>query len=626
MSTYDEMTNKALDALFIALPYRFKDADGGQKLMSAFRFAENAHRGIMRACGVPYIMHPLAVATILAKELRVKDVDLLCAALLHDVVEDTTFTLDDIRRQFGNNVAWLVSSVTKLGKVPLENISSVLKSAAKDIRVMVLKLADRLDNLRTIGCLREEKRYRICAETLSCYAPIAGTLGLSKIKSELENTSFSYLDPEMYSYLEKAIAEDWERNEDAVRSFMYGCLGVLKEQFGGSVGMDIRIRKPYSVYRDMLSLSCDFHHVPFKHYVRAVFDPEDVETETGRVMSEKEIALGIYSVLTEHYKEQGGSFVNYINQPKPENNYRGIHFRVLNPWGGVEELHVASEDMRFLSVFGCLVQGEDRDCWVKGLTDLLRELAEDTSSLVPDIRDVMYNEGIVAFTPDGAPVNLPMGATALDFAFGIHTELGERMKYARINGHLGSRKTVLRRGDRVEVFTDPQVRPEAEWLDYAVSYKARKAILRHLETRPVPSLDRCPHCHPLPGNSDIIGVMGPGGRITVHTRNCPDAIRAATEDGRSVVGVKDYLPDSAVLYPVSLSITGVDRFRLLHDIIACIVETCRLSMTKLATSTSDEIVTCEVGFAVHSEQELSAVVAGIRSTDGVEEVRVISRG
>ena len=625
MSTNDKMIEDALAALFRALPYRFEESEEGQKVMRAFQFAEKAHRGVNRVCGVPYILHPLAVATVLAKELRQKDADLLCAALLHDVVEDTEYTLDDIRQLFGNAVAWLVSSVTKLGKVPLENIRAILKCAVKDIRVIILKLADRLDNLRTIGCLKEEKRYRICAETLSCYAPIAGALGLSKIKSELENTSFSYLDPEMYAYLEKAIAEDWARNEEAVKSFMYGCLDALKEEFGGSVGMDIRVRKPYSVYRDMVACSCDFAHLPHKHYVRAVFDPEDVEAERGKILSETAIALGIYAVLTERYKEQGG-FVNYINQPKPENNYRGIHFRVLNPMGGIEEIHVASENMRVQSIFGCLVRNEDRECWVRRLTDILKELTEDASSLVPDIHDVMYHEGIVAFTPEGDPVNLPQGASALDFAFGVHTELGERMKCARINGQLSSRRTVLRRGDRVEVFTEPQVRPEAEWLDYAVSFKAKKAILRSLELRPAPSFVRCPHCHPLPGTPEVIGVKGADGRVTVHARNCPDAIRAATEDARSVVSVKDFLPDNAVLYPVSLSITAVDRFRLLHDIIDSIVETCQLSMTALSTTTGDEIVDCQVSFAVHSEQELVAAMDGIRATDGVEEVRVVHCG
>lgn len=622
---YDNITKEALEKLFRALPCHYMESEDGRKLLDAFTFAEQAHRGVTRDSGIPYITHPLAVATILAEELRLSDVNLLCAALLHDVVEDTEFTNDDIRKRFGDDVARLVAAVTKPAgsKDQPDDYKHILEFVKGDIRVLVLKISDRLHNARTLSSLSLARQYKISSETLYFFAPLAGRLGLYPIKSALENLAFRYLNQEAYDTLEKYLEADRARTQAGVTSFIEECRTVIGNEFGGSVSLDVRYRKPYSIFRDMEERGgCDFRSIPFKHYVRVLFDPDAIKEETGKEYSEMDIALKIYALLVERFKEQCGSFTNYVSIPK-ENNYRAIHCRVLGSHGTVEEVHISSVKWREQATYGCLV--ESRQAWIARLAEMLNELGQEPETLMPGIHDTLYNEGIVAFTPAGDPVNLPAGATALDFAYGVHTDLGNHMKYARIGGKLASRKTVLQRGDSVEIFTDPDIRPRPDWMDKAISFKARKHIRRNLFLASSPGYELCQCCRPLPESREIIGFKCGDGHVKLHTRSCPEAIRTASEAGNTIVAVDDFHADDSILYPVRLLITGVDRFHLLGDIIDSLVETAHLSMTRLETTTDDEIVTCTLDFDVHSAQELNAVTGRIRRINGIDEVSVVKR-
>ena len=622
---YDDITNEALGKLFRALPCHYMESVDGQKLLAAFTFAEEAHRGATRDSGIPYITHPLAVATILAGELRLSDVNLLCAAMLHDVVEDTRFTNEDIRARFGDDVARLVAAVTKPAgsKDQPDDYKHILESVKGDIRVLVLKISDRLHNVRTLSSLSLARQYKISSETLYFFAPLAGRLGLYPIKSELENLAFRYLNQEAYDTLDRALEADRARTQAGVTAFIDECRRMLGEEFGDAVSFDVRYRRPYSVFRDMEEKGgCDFRNIPFKHYIRILFNPEAVGRRTGKALLEMDIALKIYAALVGRFKEQCGGFVNYVSLPK-ENNYRAIHCRVLGNHGTVEEIHISSVRWREQATYGCLV--ESREAWISRLAEMLNELGQEPETLMPGIRDTLYNEGIVAFTPAGDPVNLPTGATALDFAYGVHTDLGNHMKYARIGGKLASRKTVLQRGDSVEIFTDPDVRPRADWMDKAISFKARKHIRRNLILADNPKYELCDCCRPLPESREIIGFRCGDGHVKLHTRSCPEAIRTASEAGNTIVAVDDFHADDSILYPVRLLITGVDRFHLLRDIIDSIVETAHLSMTRIETTTDDEIVTCSLDFDVHSARELDAVTDRIRRINGIDDVSVMKR-
>ena len=620
--THEEKILQAHDTLFNALPETFTQKDK-ELIENAFLLAKEAHKTQSRDSGIPYILHPLAVALITVKEMRQKGAAIVAAALLHDVVEDTNYTIEDIRTYFGDDVAFLVAAVTKPNKKQVDNFQHILGSVKGDVRVLLLKLSDRLHNMRTLSGLRPQKQWKIASETQFFFAPLAGRLGLYKVKSELENLAFQFLNPQEYARIDALLEEDKRRTEQAVNTFMFECLHTVGAQMGGGIGWDIRYRKPYSVWREMQERHCDFYRVPFKHYIRVNFDREEVDDELNYsstwFLTDEDIIFRVYSILSEKYREQTGSFVNYVAQPKA-NGYSSVHFRLLNPYGGIEEFHVASDDMRLQSYYGCILDSEEQ--WLQRLTEVLNELAEDPESLMPGIHDSLFNEDIVVFTPKCKAITLPKGSTALDFTYGVHSNIGDHARYARINGRLASIRTELKRGDCVEIGTDENAHPKADWLDSVASYKAKKHIRNYLNKLPKPAHTLCPHCHPMPG-SEIIGFEDAEHHVTIHSRNCPEAIRMASEKGNTIVDVKDFVADPAVLYPVSVQIIGIDRYHLLQDILDCIVEQYKLSMSDLTIQTKDDIVSCSIKFAVHSADELNQTIRAIMSIDGVEEVNAL---
>ena len=463
--TYDNLIEQEHQRLIDALPASF-NASQRALVEDAFSLAAQAHSKQTRKSGLPYILHPLAVALIVVKDMRQHDAAVVAAALLHDVVEDTEYTIEDIAGRFGKDVAFLVGAVTKPNKEQVDNFQHILGSVKGDIRVLILKLSDRLHNMRTLESMRPQKQWKIASETQFFFAPLAGRLGLYKVKSELENLAFRFLNPKEFATIEKELEEDKERTRESLEKFMNEAMEKVAEVLGKSVFWDIRYRKPYSVWREMNELHCDFYHVPFKHYIRAAFNPAEVEKDTGLELSEQDAVLKIYSILSSNYREQTGSFVNYMAQPKA-NGYRSVHFKLLNPFGGIEEFHVGTYNMREQSYFGCIIENQEQ--WLVRFTKVLNELAEDPESLMPGIRDSFYNEDVVVYTPKSTkPITLPKGATALDFAYSIGTDIGNHAKYARINGRLSSIKTVLKRGDCMEIGTDETSHPKSDWMQRVV--------------------------------------------------------------------------------------------------------------------------------------------------------------
>ena len=619
--THEEMIQQAHDKLFAALPEEMNDKDKAL-IEDAFQLAKEAHAPQSRDSGLPYILHPLAVALVVVEEMMQNGAAIVAAALLHDVVEDTPHTIDEIRDRFGDDVAFLVAAVTKPNKRQVDTFQHILGSIDGDVRVLLLKLSDRLHNMRTLSGLKPQKQWKIASETQFFFAPLAGRLGLYKVKSELENLAFQFLNPREYAHIEELLEEDKERTEFAVNKFVDECLHYVGARMGGRIGWGVRYRKPYSVWREMQERRCDFYRVPFKHYIRVNFDREEVDDDLNYsstwMLTDEDIIFRIYGLLSEKYSEQTGSFVNYIAQPKA-NGYKSVHFRMLNPYGGIEEFHVASDEMRLQSNYGCILDSEEQ--WVRRLTVVLKELSEDPESLMPGIRASLFNDDVLAFTPKGKAISLPKGATALDFAYEVHTDIGDHARYARINGRLSSIRTELKRGDCVEIGTDESTHPREDWLESVASYNARRNIRYYLNRQPKPKHTLCPHCHPMPG-SEIIGFADADGRVTVHRRNCPVAIRMASEKGNTIVEVKDFEADPAVLYPVRVEIVGIDRFHLLQDILDCIVGDQKLSMTGLLSRTKDDIFTCAIEFDVHAADELKDALAAIAAIEGIEEVTV----
>ena len=619
-TNYDNQIQCSADELFERMEQKMSSHEV-DRLRSAFEFAREAHSPQKRKSGEPYIIHPVCVARIVAEELEL-GADPIIAAFLHDVVEDTHYTIDDIRERFGDDVAFLVGVVTKEKKdkyvqsKQVDNYRQILASMQFDVRALLIKLADRLHNMRTLNSMRPDKQMKIAGETDYFYAPLANRLGLYHVKSELENLSFKYRCPREYALLEKLLAEEFRREEYHIRAFTSKIGRILKEG-GITARTEVRYRKPYSIWMKMHAKGCDFAHVPTKYYVRVIYQNQEP-------WSEKDTSLRIYSLLTDSFKERPGSVSNYIDAPK-ENGYQSFQVKLLNDKGRWEELHISSERMVRNGRLGCAAERTDENikAWLNKFNELLKEVAERDEGLdfMDDVTSSFYYDDIMVFTPKGRGIILPKGATALDFAFEIHSRIGEHAHYARINGKLSSVKTVLKRGDCVEIGTNEETEPQEDWLKHVSTYKARRFISTYLARKKNSEYVRCSNCHPLPGD-EVIGFKKEDGSIEVHKRNCQTAIRLASQHGDSIVAV-NFDEDGACLYPVRISVTAIDRYHLLSDLVDCITEKLHLSMRGLRTETADNIGVCTIDFAVHSMNQLQTAMDIIASIPGVDEVKRI---
>ena len=614
---YKHKTDKSVEAILKMMSNRVSDEDL-QRIRDAYAFAAEAHKDQKRKSGEPYIIHPIAVARIVAEEFEL-GANPVIAAFLHDVVEDTPVTIDDIRRRFGDDVAFLVGVVTKKKKEKydlskqVDNFRQILASVQFDVRAILIKLADRLHNMRTLDSMRPDKQMKIAGETDYFYAPLANRLGLYHVKSELENLSFRYRCPREYDDLVAKSAEYLKAERSNIDAFV----AKSKEALDGNglkTRVELRLRTPYSIWRKMQSHGCAFNHTERKHYIRIIFDADGVRQE-------KAMALHIYGVLSDIFKERPGSVMNYINAPK-ENGYQSFHVMFLDKEGEWEEIHISSERMVRNSRLGCVAARSENNitAWIERFRKVLKDEAFRTTGMdyMDGVTATFYNDDIMAFTPGGKGVILPKGATALDFAFEIHTEIGLHAVYARINGHLCSVKTVLRRGDCVQIGTADTATPGKDWIDHVLTYKAKRSLRGFFSSVKPLKYVRCPHCHPLPGD-EIIGFKAADGTITIHKRNCPVGIRDASEQGDSIVSL-NFETNNSYLFPVRIKARGVDRDHLLIDVVSCITEKMNLSINRLLTTTTDNIVETSVDFAVHSIDELRQVMDSIAHIRNVDEV------
>ena len=625
---YQARIDEQINSLFANMQGRISDEDM-VRVREAYAFAAEAHKEQRRKTGEPYIIHPIAVATIVAKELEL-GANPVIAAFLHDVVEDTDTTIDEIREKFGNDVAFLVNVVTKQKKASSEkskqvdNYRQILASVQYDVRAILIKLADRLHNMRTLDSMRADKQMKIAGETDYFYAPLANRLGLYHIKSELENLSFRYRCPREYSQIAALLAKEKEDDKINIGPFVDKIKEALSP-LNQNVYAEIRYRTPYSIWRKMQSLGCDFGHVDGKHYIRIVYGSLSNEDSQGTPLfdkdCEKKNAIWIYSDLTSVFKERPSSVVNYIDNPK-ENGYQSFHVKLLSDRGTWEEIHISSEQMVRNSRLGCAAERTEDNVsqWLKKFKGVLLEVAFHSKDMdyMDGVTASFYNDDIMAFTPHGQGIILPKGATALDFAYEIHSDIGKHAVYARINGKLMSVKTVLHRGDCVEIGTDENSLPDPEWINHVLTFKAKRQLFSYISTLSTLEYQRCPHCHPLP-QDEVIGFKSSDGTITLHKRNCPSAIRMASHQGDSIVAV-DFKENDKFQYPVRVQIRSVDRYHLLIDVIDCITERLHLFINKLVTETVDRIVITTIDFTVRSAGELDAAIKSIYTIKGVDEV------
>ena len=621
--TEKEILNRA-NEVFSALEGRTTPEEM-QLVKSAFAYACEAHKDQRRKTGEPYIIHPIAVALIVAKELQL-GANPVCAAFLHDVVEDTPTPIEKIKELFGEDVAFLVSVVTKKSKEQysmskqLDNFKQMLDSLHYDIRAILVKLADRLHNMRTLDSMRPDKQMKIAGETDYFYAPLANRLGLYTIKIELENLSFHYRCPRIYNKILELIENDKKQDEKRMESFNKKIDEVLTAN-GIKFKRDTLYKQPYNIWRKMNTLNQDYEHLECRHFTRLVFPTDDS-------MPQKDVCLRIYSLLTNTFRERPNSIVNYIDLPK-QNGYQAFHTQVMGDYGTWEEIHIQSEKMATKTRLGYLFDSGQREIdinmWLENFRAVLRDVTasldrhDNKTFFFESLKASFYNDDIQVYTTDGKAMLLPKGSTAIDVAFNMHTHIGMHAKYAKINGHLASVKTRLKRGDCVEIGTAPDIWPQTDWIRNAKSYKALHNIRVYLDQLPKPEYCRCQHCKPIPGE-EVIGFRETNGVVTVHRRDCSVAIGDASQWGDSIVAV-DFKGDPDVLYPATLTAKAVDRQHLLSDIIETISNRLHLSINSLNTVTKDEIVTCTINFYVHDNTELLTIVNDILSIPDVDEVK-----
>lgn len=618
---YSAIIEQRAQHVFDVMRKRTSPADL-ERLTAAFRLAQKAHQNQKRKTGEPYILHPIAVANIAAEELML-DVNPVMAAFLHDVVEDTSYTIEDIRSQFGDDVAFLVDVVTKRKKdkyrstKQIDNFRQMLDSFQYDIRAMLIKLADRLHNMRTLSSMRPDKQMKIAGETDYFYAPLANRLGLYHVKTELENLSFRFRCPHEYEELRGLIRKDENLQRERLTRFCNQLRDTLKAE-GIEAEVRVEYREPYSVWRKMAKFGDDFNHLKYRHFTDVIFS-----LPGATPAQEKDMVLKIYSILTSHFKEKPGGITNYIDSPK-ENGYQSFHVKLLADFGRWQEVHISSERMIIDSRLGCVAHRTEDNIqrWIEKFRQVLRDVVRqpDTGTeFIDKIVTTFYNDDIMTFTGSGSPVILPQKATVLDFAYELGTTTGQHAKYARINNFLASVKDRLHRGDVVEVFTDPLVEPHEDWLESCVTYKARKAISDYLAARPKRDFELCSCCNPIPGE-EVVGFRDPvTDAVTIHKRDCPTAIRLASQWGDNIVSVN--FEPGTTLYPETIVVTAVDRFHLFIDLVDCITNRLGLSIDSFNTENRDSIVTVTINLGVHSFSELQSIMRHIAAIPGVDTVK-----
>jgi guanosine-3',5'-bis(diphosphate) 3'-pyrophosphohydrolase len=455
------------------------------RLEAAYQFSEDAHAGQFRASGEPYISHPLAVAQILA-QLRL-DSQALTAALLHDVMEDTSVTKSEIEARFGKPVADLVDGVSKLDRIEFEtreeaqaeNFRKMLLAMARDVRVILIKLADRLHNMRTLDAVPADKRYRIARETIEIYAPIANRLGLNRIYQELEDLSFSYLHPMRYRVLMKALKAVRGNQRQVVGKVQEAITGRLKTERVDAV-VQGREKHLHSIYRKMGEKQLSFSKVHDVFGFRIIVN--DVQSCY--------IVLGALHAL---YKPIPGKFKDYIAIPKA-NGYQSLHTTLFGPFGSPLEVQIRTQEMHKIAEAGVashwLYKSSEASLndlqkkthqWLQSLLEL-QSGSGDSVEFLDHIKVDLFPDAVYVFTPKGKILALPRSATAVDFAYAVHTDIGNRCVAAKINEELAPLRTELKNGDRVEIITASHAKPNPLWLNYVITAKARSHIRHFLKT------------------------------------------------------------------------------------------------------------------------------------------------
>ncbi|RLA58998.1 MAG: RelA/SpoT family protein [Epsilonproteobacteria bacterium] len=465
---------------------RITNKNDRKKIRKAFVFAVEAHKNDRRKSGEPYIFHPISVAQIVADEIGLGVTSIICA-LLHDTVEDTPVSLDDIENEFGSTVRKIIDGLTKIDEITdigtskqAENFKKMLLTLSDDVRVILIKLADRLHNMRTLDAMRHDKQLKIASETLYLYAPLAHRLGLYLIKSELEDLSLKYKEAEVYHEITQKLAKSSDIRKRFIRRFYAPIKKKLIEE-GFKFEILGRTKSVFSILNKMKKKKVNYEEVYDLFAIRIILDtPEE---------NEKAECWKVYSIVTDFYHPNPDRLRDWISTPKL-NGYESLHTTVMSPTGQWVEVQIRTQRMHEVAEKGFAAHWKYKDhkakesnldTWISRIREMLSDDDEDALDFISDFKLDLFADEIYVFTPNGDLKSLPVNATALDFAYEIHTQVGNRCSGVKINQKLEPLSHKLRSGDQVEVITSNKQKPRQEWLSYAITSKARQGIRRALK-------------------------------------------------------------------------------------------------------------------------------------------------
>ena len=706
--------------------------EGKLRIQKAFEFANDAHAGVKRKSGEPYIIHPIAVAKIVVEEIGLSATSII-SALLHDVVEDTDYTLEDISNLFGEKVASIVDGLTKLSSEytsqqdsqQASNFRKMLMTLSDDVRVILIKLADRLHNMRTLDSMPPHKQLKIAAETLYIFAPLAHRLGLYAIKSELEDLSLKYKHPDSFNQIQFRLHNQREKRDYLVTEFIRPIEEQLKME-GVEFTITERLKSIYSIWNKMQTKGVSFDEVYDLLAIRIVFNPDPN-------VSEKRQCFDILSLVTDIYMPKPDRIRDWITIPKA-NGYEALHVTVMGPQGKWVEIQIRTQRMDAIAERGFAAHYKyknvndaenELDKWLQKIKDMLQNPESDALEFLDEFKMNLFSSEIVVFTPKGRMVNLPKNSTVIDFAYEIHTELGNHCIGAKINHRLVPVSHVLQSGDQVEVLSSKTQSPQQSWLSFIITAKAKTKLKqsfkldrkKHIELgrkiieeqlaafKITPSSDtlkklsayynlnnkdqlyaqvgigfleldnldkvlqtrrenklakfwklsfsqkkgeaetshkinkktpfllkedpdesnytlaKC--CNPIPGD-DVVGYIPEGNHITIHKRNCPEALRIMSQQGDDII-TAEWTKFKKLSYLSRIKLSGFDRVGVVNEITTIISKQHSINMRTVHFDTHDGIFEGDLFLYIHNVQDLNELIVRLMKIKGIDTVERIEK-
>ena len=631
----------------------------------AYEFANEAHKNVRRRSGEPYILHPIAVAQIVVKEISL-GYKSMAAALLHDVVEDTEYTVDDIRALFGAKIASLVDGLTKIKTVldnedrtkmtdietkslQAENFKRILLTLNDDVTVVLIKLADRLHNCRTIEFMPEHKRDKILSETMYVFIPLAHRLGFYSIKSEMENIWLRFKEPDAYRDIKARTAQNVESTGKLIDDFIAPVERALKAD-GYIFEIKKRVKTPYSIWHKMVTKHVTFDQIFDLYAVRIIFEPQ-----TDDPVKERKMCYDIYSTITSIYRFQPDRLRDWIKSPK-SNGYEALHCTLMSEGGNWVEVQIRSRRMDDIAEKGIAAHwaykkdgyisenDSEMDKWLVKVQDIIKSPDLSSLELLDMIHKDLVTSEIVVFTPKGHQRTIPVGSTALDFAYQIHTDIGNHAIAAKVNMKLCTLSQVLRQGDLVEIITARNSHPKLEWIEFLQTRHARRKVMDYFKEHSPEDFSKAEKlisdtpkmaenvifsggqrysvascCCPIPGDP-VIGFKQPDGTIMIHKKSCPQIQTLGSTHGDKLV-VPDWHSDGLQKnFPVTLTLTGLDRMGLLNDITQQISLSLGINMRKLVLEVKEGIFEGCIELFVDERSTLEKLIDCVSRIDGIQTV------